>query len=263
MGGNLVVTDWIEQALLLAAVSSRIATACLLIPLFSQEIIPPLVRNSVFIALGLVAMSLQPELPATAMGAGSWVRLLVKEAFVGVSIGFFFGTILWALESAGQIIDTKVGATQAQIVDPLSGHQTSLTGALFGRLANLVFLFSGGLGLLIGVLIESYAVWPISAEWPHLIPGGVLLYEREFGRLLVLATLFAAPILTVLFVIDAGLGLMNRFAQQLNVYSLSMGIKAWLSTALVILMLGTVVDAVIAEIASRHDLVIRILQGVT
>lgn len=197
------------------------------------------------------------------MAAADWVRLIVKEAFVGIGIGFFFATILWALESAGQIIDTKSGASIAQVVDPLSGHQTSLSGALLGRLANLVFLFSGGLGLLVGVLIESFAIWPLSAEWPRLAPGGAILFEREFGRLLVLATLFSAPVLTVLFVVDASLGLMNRFAQQLNVFQLGMGIKAWLATAILILMLGTVVEAVVAEIASRRTLVLEILREVT
>lgn len=263
MGNSAALTGWIEQALLLAAASTRIAVAFMLIPVFSTDIIPPMVRNSIFISLGLVSYALQPALGLGDMGVADWVRLLVKEAFVGIGIGFFFGSILWALESAGQIIDTKVGATIAQVIDPLSGHQTSLTGAFLGRLANLVFLFSGGLGLLVGVLIESYAVWPLSATWPHLAPAGALLFEREFARLMLLATLFAAPILTVLFVVDVGLGLMNRFAQQLNVFQLSMGIKAWLSTALVILMLGTIVEAVVAEIGSRRMVVIEILKKVT
>lgn len=63
MGGSLVITGWIEQALLIAAASARIATAFLLIPIFASDTVPALVRNSIFIALGLVTLSLQPALP--------------------------------------------------------------------------------------------------------------------------------------------------------------------------------------------------------
>ena len=45
---------------------------------------------------------------------------------------------------------------------------TSLNGALLGRLANVIFAASGGILLLIGTIIESYAIWPIAADWPSL-----------------------------------------------------------------------------------------------
>lgn len=242
---------WADQLLLLGIATVRIATAFLMMPLFSTETIPALVRNSILIALGLVSLALQPQLDVGELAVVAWLQIFAKELFVGLIIGFFFGTVLWALEAAGQIIDAKVGATMAQVVDPLSGHQTSLNGSFLGRLANMVFIFSGGLMLLVGVLIESYAIWPISADWPRLDPRGLILFEAEFGRLMVLATLFAAPVLAVLFVIDLGLGLMNRFAQQLNVFSLSLSIKAFVATLLVLILLTGFIEAVARDVLSR------------
>ncbi len=252
---------WADQLLLLGVSTTRIAVAFAMLPLFSTEIVPPTVRNSILLSLGLVSLALQPPLDMAALSVVGWISLYAKELFVGLIIGFFFGSILYAMEAAGQIIDAKVGSTMAQVVDPLSGHQTSLNGAFLGRLANLVFIFSGGLSLLVLVLIESYGLWPIAATMPRLAPEGLLLFETEFGRLMVLATLLAAPILTVLFVIDAGLGLVNRFAQQLNVFQLSMSIKSWTVTALLLLLVPAYVLAVMEDLFSRRQVLGDLLKG--
>lgn len=252
---------WSDQLLLLGVATARVAATFLLLPMFSSETVPALVRNSIFVSLGVVSLALQPPLDPSLLGPGQWATIILKEVFVGIVIGFFFGSVLWALEAAGNIIDTKVGATLAQVVDPLSGHQTSLNGALLGRLAGVLFVASGGLSLLLRVLMESYAIWPVASPMPALTGSSLALFEGEFGRLMVLATLFAAPVLTVLFLIDAGLGLMNRFAQQLNVFTLSMSIKAFAATFVILLLLGSYVTAILRDIAARPGVIRAILTG--
>ena len=252
---------WADQVLLLGVATARVAATFLLLPMFSSETVPALVRNSIFVSLGVVSLALQPPLDPTIISPTGWATILVKEVFVGLVIGFFFGSVLWALEAAGQIIDTKVGATLAQVVDPLSGHQTSLNGAFLGRLASVVFISMGGLSLLLRVIMESYAIWPIAAPMPILDARSLVLFEGEFGRLMVLATLFAAPALTVLFLIDMALGLMNRFAQQLNVFTLSLSLKAFAATFVLLLLTGSFVTAIVRDIASRPDVIKAILTG--
>jgi type III secretion protein T len=252
---------WADQLLLLGVATARVAATFMLLPMFSSETVPALVRNSIFVSLGIVSLAIQPPLDPSILGPAEWATILVKEVFVGLIIGFFFGSVLWALEAAGQIIDTKVGATLAQVVDPLSGHQTSLNGAFLGRLASVVFVSMGGLSILLRVIMESYAIWPVAAPMPVLDGRSLVLFEGEFGRLMVLATLFAAPALTVLFLIDAALGLMNRFAQQLNVFTLSLSIKAFAATFVLLLLTGSFVTAIIRDIGSRPEVIRGILTG--
>jgi type III secretion protein T len=257
------VGGWADQLLLLGVATARVAATFMLLPMFSGETVPALVRNSIFVSLGIVSLALQPPLDPSILGPGQWATIITKEVFVGLVIGFFFGSVLWALEAAGQIIDTKVGATLAQVVDPLSGHQTSLNGAFLGRLAGVVFISAGGLSLLLQVIMESYALWPVASPMPRLDPRGLGLFEAEFGRLMVLATLFAAPVLTVLFLIDAGLGLLNRFAQQLNVFTLSLSIKSYAATAVLFLLVGSFIEAIVRDIASRPDVLLALLKGLS
>ncbi len=255
------MNGWADQVLLLGVATARVAATFLLLPMFSTETVPAMVRNSIFVAMGVISLMIQPPLLVSTLAPQQWVGLIAKEVLVGLTIGFFFGSVLWALQGAGEIIDAKVGATLAQVVDPLSGNQTSLNGAFLGRLASVVFLFSGGLSMVVQVVVQSYAIWPIAAPMPRLDAATLVLFEGEFGRLMVLATLFAAPVLSALFLIDLCLGLINRFAQQLNVFTLSMSLKAFASTALILILLGSYVAAIVHDVATRPEALRALLRA--
>ena len=250
-----------DQALLLGLCCTRIAVAFLLIPIFTGDLIPATVRNAIYLAFGVLALALQPPVTNAEIQNIRWLTMFAKEAFIGGGLGFLFGSVLWAFEAAGQIIDTKVGATTAQVTDPLSGQQTPLTGAFLGRLANFVFMFSGGLLLLAGLLLDSYALWPVMSFKPVLAATGMRVFEAEFGRLMLLSLLIAAPTLVVLFAIDGVLGLVNRFAQQLNVSALSMSLKTWASTLVLMLTLGSMVQQLIADLQFRPGIVLRAMRS--
>src|SRR5205814_10108713 len=147
-------------------------------------------------------------------------------ALNGVTLGLLCAGGVWRCEAGGQVRDTTVGSTQPRVSEPLSGHQTSLNGALFARLASLVFMAGGGFMVFIGALLESYALWPVRSPMPPLAEGGARLFESELGRIMLLTLVVAAPALVLLYMIDGVLGLINRFAQQLNVTTLSMSLKA-------------------------------------
>ena len=132
---------------------------------------------------------------------------------------------------------------------------TSLTGSLLQRLAHVLFAAWGGLLLLVGTIMESFVIWPIARSWPVLDPQSLILFEGEFGRLMTLALVFAAPILVMLYVVDAALGLLNRFAQQLNVFSLSLSIKSWAATALLLILVPLLAQAVLMDLSTRSDVV--------
>ena len=250
-----------DIALLLGLSATRVAVAFLLVPLFTNELIPAMVRNAMFIAIALLSLMLQPAPAPLVLTTWQWITLFAKEAFIGGALGFLFAGIMWAFEAAGQLIDSKVGTTQAQVMDPLSGHQTSLNGALFGRLASFVFMAGGGFMVMVGALLESYAIWPVRTPFPSLVEGGTRLFESEFGRIMGLTLLIAAPALVLLYVVEGVLGLINRFAQQLNVFSLSMSLKAVAAIWIVWIQLVTLVQLLQDDLLSRGGVVLRSLRA--
>jgi type III secretion protein T len=249
-----------DTALLLGLSTTRVAVAFLLVPLFTAELIPPLVRNAMFVSIALLGLALQPSAAPLALNGWQWATLFAKEAFIGGAIGLLFAGVMWAFEAAGQIIDTKVGTTQAQVSDPLSGTQTSLNGALFARLASWVFMSMGGFMVMMGALFESFALWPVRMPLAGLAAGGVRVFEGEFGRIMLLALLVAAPALLLLYVVDGALGLVNRFAQQLNVFSLSLSLKAVAATWIIWIQLVTLVQLLQDDLLSRGSVVLTNLR---
>lgn len=261
-----------DALLLWGLCAARVAAAFLLLPLFSQDVVPPLVRNAIFMSLAALALALQgPSLlehHATALPWGNAWGLAMRigrEAFIGVAIGFFWAILLWAFEAAGQIIDTKIGATTASIVDPLGGHQTSLNGALLSRLAGWVFMSSGGFMLMVGSLLDSYAIWPLHGSQDlTLWPGGARLFETGFGRLMALSLLIAAPALLLAWTMDLAMGLINRFAPNLNVSSIASSLKSvaviwlmWIQVSFLAQLLG---EQLLVEGARLRPMLERLLQ---
>ncbi|MGK6354134.1 type III secretion system export apparatus subunit SctT [Sphingomonas sp. DT-207] len=251
---------WLDQLLTVGVAATRFAFAFVFVPVFSREVMPGTVRNSIIVTFGLVALAVQPDFIPERLSAMDWARMLFKEAAAGAIIGLFFGTVMWALSAAGEIIDTKVGATIGQLVDPLSGTTTSLTGILLGRFAEVIFVTAGGLTLLVGTVMASYTVWPLGPGGLAIDMRAVQFFEGEFGRLFALAFIFAAPVLTVLYVIDAALGFLNRFAQSFNVFAMSMPIKAAAAVFVVILTLPLLAQAIVADLGTRAEIAGGVLQ---
>lgn len=230
-----------DLALLSALASARFAMAFLLLPILAQETVPQLVRGAIFLAFGVITLAIQPAVKVTGWSVSHWIGLFAKEAFIGLALGLLLAAVLWAFDAAGEVVDGASGLAQAQVMDPLSGRQTSLSGAFLGRLAVYVFMFSGGLMLWIGVLMESFTLWPLAQPGLTLKHGGVLLFESAFAQFAGLSFMLAAPALVVLYAIDLSLGLMNRVAPQLNLYSLSTSLKSVAAVLVWLVMLSTLV----------------------
>lgn len=263
IGQSLIeAAPWTEQALLVGTGSARFGFAFFMMPLFSAQLVPPLVRNSLIIAFGLVALSLPIGFEPNSLSAAEWLALIAREAAAGVVIGLFFSTFLWAMASAGEIIDSKTGATIAQIIDPVSGGTQSLSATLLGRFAQVTFVTAGGFTLLVGTLMVSFAVWPMGPGGVELDLAAVRLFEGEFGRFFLIAFVIATPALMVLYVIDLGMGLLNRFAQNFNVFMLSLSVKAMAGLFVIVLILPLLAQMVVGELASRQEIGLGILERV-
>ncbi len=242
------LVDLLRDNVLLVALSAlRVSMVFVLLPLFTREGIPPLIRNSIYLALALVSVAVQPAVPADAFQTDIWIMLFAKEALIGIAIGFFFGIYLWAFEAAGVIIDMQVGSSFALFLDPIVGNEVTLIGSLLGRLATYLFLASGGLMLLAGALLESFAIWPLFQPITGIKEASVMLFETELSRFMFLVVRIAGPVMVVLFVIDLAMGLINRYAQQFNVFFLSISVKSMASILMLIILLPYLVEVLVGE----------------
>lgn len=250
----------------LAAAVPRIAVAFAVLPLLSRDVAPALIRNVFVFSL---ALSLYPLISTTSELAGvspiGLVPLVIKESIIGLMIAYTFSIIFWALQGAGEVIDAKIGSTTAQIADPVLGYRTTLTATFFSRLAAYLFVALGGLSVFLGILLQSYAIWPVHAPLPALEWSSDIIFVRRFSDLFAMMLILAAPVLVVLSLVEFGFGLVNRFAERLNVFSISTAVKAWFAVLVIALALTTMVEYVLSWLADQSGLLDhlgRVLQPV-
>ena len=163
--------------------------------------------------------------------------LIAKEVFLGLVLGLLVGMMFWTIQCAGFFIDNQRGAGQAAEADPLSGEQTSPTGSFLFQSAVYVFFSTGAFVACMGLVYASYDAWPASAFLPGALiqkPDAALFFAGKVGKLALDMMLLSGPVVVACLLTDVSLGLINRFASQLNVYVLAMPIKSGLASLLLI-----------------------------
>lgn len=248
--------DTIGDAMLaLGLTLPRIIGAFLMLPLITQSNMPAMVRNSFLVSLAIVALPVAvAAAPTESMSTLQWPMMVLKELFIGVAIGFCFGIVFWAFSAAGSVIDSQVGMGMATVFDPIQGHQVSLHAEFLSHFAAWLFMASGAFLIFLDLLLSSYAIWPPTSFFPNLPATGMNLFVGHFSFMMTTLLVLAAPAMVVLLIIDLSFGLVNRYAPQLNVFALTLPIKAWLATAIILLMLGVYIEILVERLTDSRGL---------
>jgi len=240
----------------------RIAGAFIMLPLLTQQNMPAMVRNSFLVSLAIIALPIAlAGLPAGGMPMADMAPIVVKELFLGMAIGFCFGMVFWAIGAAGNILDTQIGMSMASILDPIQGHQAAFHGEFLSMLAAWLFMASGAFLVFLDLVLTSYTIWPVTSFFPTIQVSGLHLFVGQFSYMMTAALVLAAPAMVILLIIDLSFGLVNRYAPSLNVFALTLPIKAWLATAIILLMLGSLVEFVLQRLGDSRGF-LRVLQNV-
>lgn len=243
------MNEFSEALVLLFLAAIRPTVALGVVPFFASSGQGGLPQRALIIAnLAVILPILFPTIaPGWPKDPVVWLAVAMKEGFVGAVLGFGAGAVVWALESAGELIDLQRGSTVAGVLNPFFGAVNSPLGGLFSRLAVAVFYATGMYLAFFGVLLGSYAVFPLFEFLPTLSQGGLDIFLAEVSHYFKLTLLYAAPVLLVFFLIDLGLGFVNRFVPSLNVFFLSMPIKSAVGFLLLIPFVGILMTSFATE----------------
>jgi len=219
----------------------RIAAVFTIVPFLSSHVLSGLVRSSLILMLALFfSPMIIDQLPeySTAL----WLLIVLKEALIGIMLGLSFSIFFWAIQTVGELIDFQTGAGNASFFDPISGHAGGPTGNFLVQLLTTLFITIGGMLIMLGILVDSYQIWPVTSFFPDI--GKVLVHfvVHQGGTLLSWIVKLAAPVILVLLLAEIGLGLVNRFAPQLNVFIFSLPLKSYLATLMLLLFLMFIFD---------------------
>jgi type III secretory pathway component EscT len=226
LGVELNFQQLIQSAALLLA---RISPTIFQTPFFGGEITQN--ETKIGTSMILVVFFYPLVVPNTAQPLPTdlsiFILLLIKEFFVGFTMGFLASMPFYYVMAAGDQMDNARGASQGQIQNPgISAEVTLIANLKFWM---MIFLFFGAGGHLIYIkgLAHSFTIIPITVM-PDFGIGFTPFIEqivRLTADLFVLCVQLSAPVIIVCFVTDVVFGLFNRIASQMNVGELSQTVK--------------------------------------
>ena len=202
-----------------------------MLPMFSSSMIPVSVhRNAVVFAVMLLLLpnffnQLDRNFPQV-FTEYQMIALLLKEIFIGFLIGFLFSLPFLAIQGVGFIFDNQRGSSIDSTFNPTNESETTTMGNLFNLFFMAFFFVSGLFMQMLGIYYHSFEIWPIFEFWPTIDTKLVTFALAQLGYLLDTAVILAGPVLLVMFLCEFSLALTNKFAQQLNVFILSLPIKS-------------------------------------
>ncbi|MBI1247942.1 EscT/YscT/HrcT family type III secretion system export apparatus protein [bacterium] len=243
----------------------RLTAACSVVPFMSTQLVQARVRNSLIFSWGLIVYPIVA--PTIGQEVGSTLTILVivvKEIVIGILIGFMASKMFWVALSVGYFIDNQRGASMASVYDPTSGEQTSPFGLFLQQTLIVLFYSSGGFLVFLGGVFQSYLIWPINSFFPQFSDAFPGFFLEVADDLMMVAVVLAAPVVITVFVTEFGLGLMNRFAPQLNVFVLAMPIKSLVGMIVLVIylpMLLTMFHDDVKETERVYDLLNQLFVG--
>ncbi|CAN7149539.1 MULTISPECIES: type III secretion system export apparatus subunit SctT [unclassified Variovorax] len=240
-----------ESSLELAAIESFFSSVVLtlprlfaifaVVPFLSGGMLTGIVRNGLLLMLAIFMSPAAGEMPSASIGM--WILITGKEALIGLMLGLGFGIFIWAIQSVGDLIDFQTGSANASFFDPVAGHENGPTGEFLSWMVITLFVSAGGLLAMLGVIVDSYRLWPVGSFFPSV--GAVLeqFAIRQGDTLFLWIVKLASPVIFVLLLVELGMGLVGRVAPQLNVFVISQPLKSILAHFMMLLFVFFVYES--------------------
>lgn len=240
------MVDW-AQLYLFELIFMRMSGFLLFNPLLGRSNLPAMVKTGMALVLSILVFGTAgtgvPQ-PDTLVELA--FRLLL-ELGIGLVLGFVMRVVVSVVQIGGEVIDTQMGMTMAQIYDASSQANLSVTASLLNILLILDFFAENGHYTLMRLLTTSGELVPYGAA---ALGDGVYAYVIElFLACMLLAVKLAMPILAAELLGEVGMGVLMKAIPQINAFVINIELKVIIGLLLFFLLL-TPINEFLLELES-------------
>ena len=256
------ITEMLPYLLLIFV---RLTSFFIIAPLFSMRGVPNQFKIGLGIYMSLIAFSSVTTEELILMDI-TYIFLIVKEVFVGISLGFTAALLLYTVQIAGSFIDFQMGFAIASVMDPQTGTQVPIIGHFKYILALLFLLTVNGHHLMLDGIMQSFQLFPVetvsfAVEFEDIASFITTLFLEMF----VIALQIALPIVGALFLVDIALGILAKTVPQLNIFAVGLPIKIFVGFILLMLTMPIffyLLQILFEKIIISMTQLIRLLGGI-
>lgn len=227
--------DW-AQLYLFELIAMRMTGFVMFNPIWGRNGVPGLVKAGFILVLSVATYSTggvaAPELPANLI---VFAVTMLLELGVGFTLSFVIRLFLSIVQMGGEIIDTQMGMTMAQIYDASTQSNLTVTGSLLNILLILDFFAENGHYTLLRILVTSGEVLPYgTASFGQSVAS---LVAELFLTCMVLAVKLSLPILAAELLGEIGMGILMKAIPQINAFVINIELKVLIGLGLFFLFL--------------------------
>lgn len=205
-------------------------------PILSHTSIPNRVKLGVALMLSILVGPLLPPMPDVPLFSWASFGVVVEQLLIGVTIGLVMQIIFAAIQAAGEYIGLQMGLAFASFFSPDSGANTMILSRFFYVFATLLFVSIDGHLILIETVIRSFAWLPVGSVAS--LPSDLFMAVVRFGSVVFSAgILLALPVFGALLIVNLTLGILNRSAPQLTVFSVGFPMSLTLGMVLLVVLM--------------------------
>ncbi len=213
----------------------RFSGLLLIAPVLSHTTVPNKVKLGLALIFSILISPLLPELPQIPLFSWASVGIIIEQLIIGAAIGFVMVVVFAAVQAAGEYIGLQMGLAFATFFAPDSGANTMILSRVLYVFAMLLFVAIDGHLILIEILARSFQLLPIGTLGMNADAFGLI---ARFGIVVFSSgILLALPVFGALLIVNLTLGILNRSAPQLTVFSV--GFPMSLTLGLVLLTVLT------------------------
>lgn len=231
---SLTVSNFELFLLVLVRISGFIYTA----PIFSQRTIPQKVKVGLSLFISILIVNTITINEIAYIGVIGFAILVVLEALAGVIMGYSTNLAYYILAFVGKMIDTGIGFAMANIMDPITKAQTTITANFYGYIIFLMMIITDLHHYFIMGIIDSFKIIPIGKvnirpQAYNLILDFVIDYFIIGFRIIV-------PIIASILIVNTILAILAKVAPQMNLFAVGIQIKVLIGLMILVFMIGFV-----------------------
>ena len=197
-------------------IASRLTGWLLISPGFTEINTPQLTRAGIIMWLSFLLLPLIGPIQAHLDTVPDLIVAAFIEFCIGAGYGFMLRLIFSAVQFGGVLLDSELGYTYAQQVNPYAATQSGVFSRLFLLLSILYFWIFDYFRIVIAALHQSFLLIPLgSLDRPVFDVG---LFVKLGTALFAGGLTFAAPIIALMFFVNLSLGLLSRTVHGLQIF---------------------------------------------
>lgn len=238
----------------------RIMSFIFVCPFFGGRQTPNIVKVGYGLLLSVLLYGAVPFYPPDYNTVAGYTVIVLKEAMVGLLIGFSVTMCQQITAFAGSVVDMQIGLSMVSMMDPATNQQVTITGSLYSQYLTIALIITGMYQYILKALVDSFTLIPINGAVIHSdrMLNVMLAFMKDY---IVIGFRICLPIFIITFITNVVLGVLAKVSPQMNMFSVGIQIKIVVGLVIMTFTVAMLSDAANFILINTKEMIQEFVQS--